>query len=179
ISFDDRTVNWPHKQPSIYIDGVDFLIREEHPFNRHLFSSKMKHAALRFIVGTAPNTSAIVCLTGGVPCGAWPDLKLAQATILKDLPKGEMAAADKGFRGDPRVMTYIDGATTDAEKRHNQNIKNMKARHDTVNKRLKDFRILQDMSRTSIERYRMFVLAVAQVVNIKIQREPLFSFEAV
>ncbi|KAJ3316948.1 hypothetical protein HDU76_001453 [Blyttiomyces sp. JEL0837] len=181
ILLDNRWVNWNHSQPSLYVDGVDVLIQEERPLNKKLYSHKFKHAASRFQVATGLGFSGIVFASGGVPAGEMTDLEMVRETLLPKLGKNEKIAADRGYRGEDRVMTYIDGRgqRDDVIARHNENIKNMKARHETVNKRLKDFAILTQMFRGNMDRHHILFAAVAEITNIKLQRQPLFSLNVV
>ncbi|TPX41957.1 hypothetical protein CcCBS67573_g10545 [Chytriomyces confervae] len=58
------------------------LVTEAHPLDKQLFSHKFKHAGYRYQVAVALGSSQIVYMGGGVPCGKWPDLKMARETIL-------------------------------------------------------------------------------------------------
>ncbi|KAI8842961.1 hypothetical protein BC829DRAFT_420242 [Chytridium lagenaria] len=77
--------NWECKQPSSYVDGVDYLVQEERPLNKGLYSHKCGHCL---------GSSKIVYICGGVECGTWPDLKMADESI----------AADRGYRGETKIM---------------------------------------------------------------------------
>ncbi|KAJ3061317.1 hypothetical protein HDU98_002767 [Podochytrium sp. JEL0797] len=174
IHWDDRFVNWDCQAPSCYVDGVDILVCESRPLDRGLFSHKFNHSGYRFQVVTAFGTSRIVHISGGAPCGDWPDLKMVRHCFLGELDDGERVAADEGYRGDDRVMTKLP-AISQAHHDHNKNLKAMGARHETVNRRLKDFRVLAGMYRGPRDYITQIFQAVAQITNVKLRRQPLYD----
>ncbi|KAI9338970.1 hypothetical protein DFJ73DRAFT_949407 [Zopfochytrium polystomum] len=117
ICFKDRWINWDH-----------------HKFNK---------AGLRYEFASALGCSQIVHVEGGVPCVDWPDLKLARSGIIPRLDPDEKVAADKGYCGDPHFICPIDNNQSPEAKAHNKTLKRMGARHETANKRLKDFSVLR------------------------------------
>ncbi|KAJ3076642.1 hypothetical protein HDU98_001652 [Podochytrium sp. JEL0797] len=177
IDFEDRWINWDCPAPSAYVDGVDIAVCEAHPFNTDLFSHKFHRAGIRFQVATALGTSRIVHISGGLPCGANPDLLMVRRTLLKDLEDGELVAADQGYRGDARILVKL-GGNSPGVREHNHNLNQMGARHETVNKRLKDFRVLSSgLYRVDRQSLTQIFVAVAQITNVKLRRQPLFSLE--
>ncbi|KAI9338240.1 hypothetical protein BDR26DRAFT_863263 [Obelidium mucronatum] len=89
IHFEDRFEGWNSMVPSCYVDGIDVLIQETRPFNKGLFSPKFKHAGLRYQVASAIGVSKFVHVSGGVPCGEWPDIKMVRTNLLPKLRQGE------------------------------------------------------------------------------------------
>ncbi|KAI9326844.1 hypothetical protein BDR26DRAFT_955298 [Obelidium mucronatum] len=174
ICFEDRWVNWDILAPSMYVDGVDVPVPESRPLDTGLFSHKFKHAGYRFQVATAIGTSRIVFIGGGTPCGLHNDLDQVQKTVLLDLEEDEQVAADRGYVGDVRVITKLKGSSPDIIK-HNKNWNLLGSRHETVNKRMKDFRVLAGLFRGRRERINLIFTAVAQITNVKLRREPLFD----
>ncbi|TPX41958.1 hypothetical protein CcCBS67573_g10544 [Chytriomyces confervae] len=83
----------------------------------------------RYQVAVALGTSQIVYMGGGVPCGKWPDLKMAHETLLRLIEPGERDAADQGYRGDPRLITKL-ADTSAAAIAQNHNLKQMGACHE-------------------------------------------------
>ncbi|KAI9350194.1 hypothetical protein BDR26DRAFT_851996, partial [Obelidium mucronatum] len=77
IHFDDRFEGWNSMVPSCHVDGIDILIQETRPFNKGIFS----HNAI--------GMSKFVYMSGGVPCGEWPDIKMVWTNLLPKLCKGE------------------------------------------------------------------------------------------
>ncbi|KAJ3008516.1 UNVERIFIED_CONTAM: hypothetical protein HDU68_003052, partial [Siphonaria sp. JEL0065] len=165
IHLDDRWINWNILAPSIYVDGVDVPVTESRPLDRELFSHKFKRAGYRFQVATAIGSSRIVHVSSGTPCGLFNDLSQVQRTLLCELELEEKVAADRGYLGDERVLTKLKGTSPEIKK-HNKNWNLMGARHETVNKRMKDFRILAGLYRGRREEIVVIFCAIAQITNI-------------
>ncbi|KAI9344262.1 hypothetical protein BDR26DRAFT_857496 [Obelidium mucronatum] len=174
IEFEDRWIRWDILDPSMYVDGVDVPVTEARPLDKRLYSHKFKRAGYRFQVATAIGTSRIVFIGGGTPCGINNDLDQVQQTLLKQLEPDEKVAADRGYVGDVRVVTKMKGVG-DAVRKHNRNWTILGARHETVNKRMKDFGILAGMFRGRRKDIVTAFCAVAQITNVKLRREPLFD----
>ncbi|KAJ3230389.1 hypothetical protein HDU77_001325 [Chytriomyces hyalinus] len=177
IHFEDRFENWDLEQPSCYVDGTDVLVTEARPQDAALFSHKFNHAGYRYQVATALGCSKIVWVDGGVPCGSWPDLRMVRHGILREIGPNEKVAADQGYRGDDQIMTKLQGRDADIRD-HNHNLKQMGARHETVNARLKDFRVLHGLYRSNRDDHYQIFKAVVQITQVKLRREPLYRLDA-
>ena len=64
-------------------------------FDPKWYSHKFKGPGLRYEVGLCIRTGHIVWAYGGLPCGEWPDLKLARNVFIHRLLPNEKALADK------------------------------------------------------------------------------------
>jgi hypothetical protein len=179
VDFEDRFINWDELRPSLYVDGTDIKVNEQCPLQRQDYSHKFRHAGLRFEVATALGCSRIVHWAGGVPCGAWPDIKLAQEHLVPKLREGEQAAGDRGYRKENNCGPFFAPRRDDGSevvKHHNQILKRMGARHETVNKRLKDYNILKIGFRGQRDRLVEAFGACINLVQLKIyEDEPLFD----
>ncbi|ORY31116.1 hypothetical protein BCR33DRAFT_840685 [Rhizoclosmatium globosum] len=180
IHWNDRFENWHSLLPSCYVDGVHCYAEERRPMYRGDYSHKLNHAGWAFEVATALGTSKIVHIAGGVPAGDWPDLKLARETLVPRLLPNEKVAADKGYReqqGNGNFITPVVNRQNDpAVDAHNRVLKRMGARHETVNKRIKDFQILKTY-RGEREKFPKIFKVVANLTQIKMRSEPLYSFQ--
>jgi hypothetical protein len=157
---------------------VDFLINEPRPLDRAFFSHKFKHAGLRYEIGLS-FSGKIIWVNGGVPCGSTPDLTLARTAFTGMLGPGEKAMADKGYRDghgdDSKFVTPIENPY-DAELRaFNRSHKRYMARHETVNKRVKQFFVLRHQYRHDLLRHRDCFNAVINVTCICLEKEPLWD----
>lgn len=150
------------------MDGVDFKILEPIPFNKGWYSHKFKGAGLRYEIGLNIRTGNIIWAFGGYPCGLYPDLKLARETYVHSVGAGEKTMADKAYKDDNFFILPND---------HNHTLhKLIMSRHETVNKRLKQFRILKHEFRHSLDKHPMVFHAVANVTQLMLQNgEPLFT----
>jgi hypothetical protein len=132
-------------------------------------------------VATALGVSKIVHVGGGVPCGAYPDLKIARLCLLPKIGEegreNERAAADKGYRD--KENTFITPLKNNRGSHridlHNSFINDIKSRHETVNKRLKDFGVLRQMYRGGWKEHTIIFRAICIITQIKMKREPLYD----
>jgi hypothetical protein len=86
-------------------------------------------------------TGKIDAYNGPFECGSWPDLKIFRSKLKCNLGPGEKVVADRGYRGDDRICTpeeFIDN-------QHRRKMSVARARHGTINGRLKTWGILTDV----------------------------------
>jgi hypothetical protein len=152
------------------LDGTDFRIQEPRPFSTKWFSSKFRGPGLRYKVGLCIRTGHIVWVYSSYPCGEYPDLKLAREAFSHMLGQNEKAIADRGYRDIHFVTPY--SCRTERSLRV---LKHLLARHETVNKRFKDFVILREIYRHDLDFHIYCFQAVANIVQLNIQHgHPLF-----
>jgi hypothetical protein len=149
------------------IDGTDFQINEPTPFDKKWYSHKFKSAGLRYEVGVCIQTGWICWTNGPYPCGEWSDLRISRDALIYHLEPGEKVVADGGYGG-----AYHDKPD---KRRQGSSREKMKAaaraRHETVNARLKEFSCLSSKWRHSIGKHMLAFEAVANLVQIKIEKE--------
>jgi hypothetical protein len=92
-------------------------------------SHKFNGPGLRYEVALCIRTGHIVWVNGGLPCGEWPDLRLARNAFIDRLQPGERALVDQGYRD----QLYFEFANDDLRRQK------ILARHETVNSRIKMF----------------------------------------
>eukprot|EP00474_Spongospora_subterranea_P011215 CRZ11673.1 hypothetical protein [Spongospora subterranea] len=178
IHFDDRWNNWQNLVPSCYVDGVDFQVFERSTWTKNDFSHKFGHAGLRYEIATALGCSKIVHIAGGVPCGLWPDLKLARHCLVPRMIPGEKACADKGYRdGHERFLTSFPRAeATPLQRQINSEIHLIGARHESINARMKNFGCLSArFFRHGREFHPVCFTACANLVQLLMKTKPLFE----
>lgn len=150
------------------LDGVDFKINEPKPFDPKWFSHKFKHAGLRYEIGLSLRKGHIVWAYGGYPCGDWPDLKLAKESFVDFLSPNERSVADKGYQDEKYFLLPTD--------RNSRRHKFIMSRHETINKRLKQFRVLSEAYRHDISSHKFCFHAIVNLTQLSIKyEEPLFS----
>lgn len=105
---------------------------------------------------------------GGYPCGQYPDLRLAREAYIWSVNPGEKTVADHGYN-DPQ---YFIRKTANNIKLHTR----IMSRHETVNKRMKQFKILKNVYRNKLEKHPIVFHAVANLTQLMIENgHPLFS----
>jgi hypothetical protein len=181
IQFSDRFEGLEEGvSPCFSLDGTDCWIQEPHPFNKDYFSHKFKHAGLRYEIGLALGTCKIVWVGGGVPCGANPDITIAQSSkgVVDSLLLGERAIADKGYNDQNiHFLTPFNRVQNEAQKTFNIKHKKIMARHEKVNKRIKQFDILNRFRHKNDLKHKLFFYAVVNITQISLRYSPLESVD--
>jgi hypothetical protein len=114
----------------------------------------------------------IVWRHGGLPAGSFPDLKLARERYTHAVGIGELTLADKGYRDGNFFVTPISDPDSAATQ------KKIMARHETINARLKAFRVLSTPFRHDIDLHETCFYAVANIVQLMILNgHPLFDVD--
>lgn len=150
----------------VSLDGVDFKIYEPSPFNKKWFSHKFKAAGIRYEIGISIKCGDIVWASGGLPCGEWPDEKMAKDLYIFQ-SEGEITLADKGYKD----QTYFKNPTNKTEKQ-------ILARHETLNGRLKQFQILNNRFRHPLIKHPKVFHACVNVLQTSIDSgEILFEIK--
>ena len=128
----------------VTIDGTDFKINEPSPFSPMWYSHKYCGPGIRYEIGVSINGGDIVHINGPFPCGAWADLTIFRSKLMHMLLPGEMVEADNGYRGEyQKIRTPVD-YSNEEERRAKRRAR---ARHETVNRRFKQFGILKQVYR--------------------------------
>lgn len=141
---------------------------EPSEFDPKWWSHKFNGPGLRYEVGLCIRTGDIVWAHGGLPCGEWPDLRLARNAFISGLQPGEKALADGGYRDND----FFENPNGDQQK------KRILARHETVNGRIKQFCCMKDRFRHALYLHPLFFNAVVNLTQLMIENgEPLYTVE--
>jgi hypothetical protein len=141
---------------------------EPSEFDPKWWSHKFNGPGLRYEIAICIRTGDIVWAHGGVPCGEWPDLRLARNAFIDRLLPGEKAIADGGYR-DHHYFDFTNGA---------QQRKPILARHETVNGRIKLFRCMKERFRHALYLHPRFFHAIVNLTQIMIDNgEPLYTID--
>lgn len=151
------------------VDGTDCSIFEPSPFSPIWFSHKFKGAGLRYEVGISV-AGDIVWIHGPFPCGPFPDLRIFRLGMKHALLPNKKVIADGGYPDEHCVTrTAVREAERDIFSR-------VRARHETANRRLKQFYVIGHRFRHSISLDSCCFHAVANLTQLMIElEEPLFS----
>ena len=120
-------------------------------------------SGLSLVLPVCIQTGDIVWVHGPFPCGSWPDLKIFRSSLKYRLGPGEMVEADAGYPGEPRTVrvprTYVSTTDRLAKER-------ARARHETVNKRLKQWDCLKKPFRHDRRKHMIVFKAVAVITQL-------------
>lgn len=143
---------------------------EPSEFDPKWWSHKFNGPGLRYEIGICIRTGDIVWAHGGVPCGEWPDLRLARNAIVEALQPGEKVIADRGYN-DQRYFDLPNGHA-------DQQKKQILARHETVNRRIKQFCCMNYRFRHALYLHPRFFHAVVNLTQLMIENgEPLYPVD--
>lgn len=105
---------------------------------------------------------------GGYPCGEYPDLTIAREAYVLSVDSNEKTMADKGYKDSIFFILPDD--------KNKYQHKLIMSRHETVNKRIRQFKILQQTFRNSIKKHPIVFHAVINITQLIIKNEdPLFN----
>ena len=110
-------------------------------------------------------TGHIVWVNGPFPPGLYSDYKIFMEEGLKDnLEHGERVEADDGYMAaDPQFACVKSSIFHNEDKQKMRN--SVRARHETVNKRLKDFKILSEVFHHEHDKHGTAFLRSQQLFN--------------
>jgi hypothetical protein len=113
-------------------------------------------------------------VNGPYACGRYPDLRIARDKIIFLLRVGEKIVADGGYRDGGDFMETPTGFNNP-----DQRMKKLaRARHETVNCRLKRFNILRKLYRHDLQTHGRVFHAIAIITQIGIEAgEQLFDID--
>ena len=128
---------------------------------------------MRNEVGLNIQNGWIVWIHGPFPCGEWPDLRILRDSIIHHLDIDELLLADGGYAGDNGNYTNTPtGRNNLTELRKNK----VRARHETCNRRLKQWAVLKQTFRHRLEKHGLCFRAVANITQASLENgEPLFT----
>jgi hypothetical protein len=128
--------------------------------------------ALNYEVGVCIQTGDIVWVNGPFNAGGLNDIKLYRRTLKYQLVPGEMVEADRGYRGDKTIKcpeTVVSLSDTQAKQK-------AQARHEAVNGRLKQFRVLVSVFRHEYNLHQFVFYDFAVLTQISFENgSPPFS----
>jgi hypothetical protein len=157
----------------VTVDGTDCKIQEPTPFSRGWYSHKSNGPGVRYEVGLCIQTGWIVWVNGPFPCGEWLDLRIAREGIVHHLLPGEMFIADGGYCDGGEYFNTPNGLNN--EEQGMQSL--ARSRHETVNKRLKQFKVIDGVYRHSIESHGTCFHTIALLTQISLEDERLFQID--
>lgn len=156
----------------ITVDGTDFRVYEPGRFDRTWYSHKFKCAGLRWEVAISIYSGDIVWISGPYRCGSNPDLKIFRQALKGMLAlTSERCEADGGYRGEPGFVNLPTAYNASFDDKQD-----VRSRHETVNRRFKQFNILHRVFRHDRQRHDEVFTAVAVITQLAIENgTPLYG----
>ena len=163
----------------ISVDGTDCPVFEPWPFSKKLFSHKLNGPGVKYEVAVCIKTQRIVWINGPFVAST------ADSTIFKEglsllLYDEEAVEADRGYGGDFKLKTPSMGDNSKKRKMKS----NIRAQHEAVNGRMKQFNILTTHFRHMkpnregmLQKHRWCFHAVAVITQLKFSSDGEKIFE--
>ncbi|KAL9183038.1 hypothetical protein ACHAXT_004825 [Thalassiosira profunda] len=158
------------------VDGTDCRINKPRKggFDTGWYSHKFNGPGVRYEVGLNIRTGDICWINGPFKAGTCTDPKIFEEGLNLELAEGELVHADKAYRHLRRCSTPYDQAF----RYERQQSSVVRARHETVNKRLKDFKALSTAFRHPLSKHGDVFRAAGVCVQLSIGRgSPLFHID--
>ncbi len=116
----------------------------------------------------------LVWIQGPYPAGKWPDIKIFTSCLANFLEPGERVEADDSYRGHADKVKCPKNDVNPAENLKMQG--HVRASHETLNGRLKNWGIFSQVFRHNIRRHGEVFCACTTITQLTIDDgEPLFE----
>lgn len=165
----NETLYLPQKV-HVSVDGTDCQIQEPSPFDSKWFSHKFRGPGVRYEIGVSIITGNIVWINGPFECGSYPDIKIFKNHMLNCLTENEHVVADDGYINKRCVnFHHVDENSQGLHKL-------IRARHEAVNERLKNFNVIRHIFRHSLDKHGYCFHAVGQITALMLMNtNPMFK----
>jgi hypothetical protein len=147
-------------------DGTDFRINQPTVFSTKWYSHKFNGPGLRYEVCLSIQGGHVVWTNGPFPCGRWNDIEIFRHGLMQKLEDGEMTEADKGYRGQPDKIRLVSDWHTKEEKRYKIMAR---GRHEHINGRLKNFKILKLPFRHNLRDHQKVFRSICVICELAIE----------
>ena len=147
------------------IDGIDLGINEPTPFDPLWYSHKFNGPAIRYEIGVSIQTGWLVWVYGPFPAGDFPDLEIFRLGLRDLLAPNERVECDLGYGGDSKTRT-----PNDFDDNHSWRYQKGKARarHEAINGKFKQFRILSSVFIGDKNKHFFIMHAIAAIIQSEI-----------
>lgn len=174
IRWDDRYLGDINNKALVTLDGTDVHVQMK--FSEDFMSHKFKANGLKYEVGICIQTGHIVWVHGPIRAGEH-DITVSRQAFVSFLDDDEMAVADRGYRGElKRIKTPDFHHFRTADEYGEAAV--ARARHETVNKRLKNKNVLVRPFRHPLQFHSSCFRAVCVIEQLNIENgHPVFDVQ--
>ena len=175
ILLDNRFLHDEGTDCLLSVDGTDFLAPN---YGKKWYSHKFKHSGLRYEVALSIKTGWICWISGPWNPGQWNDLEIFRMSLVTFLDSFERVEADDGYIGEAPLKVRCPRCVTVPEERKEM-MSRVRNCQETINKRFKDWAILDTQFCHDMRIHRDVFAAIAVIYQIAIQHngEDLFEVE--
>ena len=157
----------------VSLDGTDCPIQEPFPRSGKWYSHKLEGSGLRYEVGIQIADGFVVWTNGGYPCGEYPDISVAREEFVAHLRHNERAIADDGYAD---AMKFVYPKLFEEQPQVGRVLKEIMSRHETLNGRLKSYKVLDTAFRHELSFHPPCFYAILSLIQLSIQYDnhPLY-----
>lgn len=165
-------IRWEHRHKGgapyennvakVTVDGTDFRIEDPFPKDPGWYTRKFNGPGVRYEVGVCIGTGDIVAFNGPFMPGVNQDISIFRYKMKNMLEPEEKVVADKGYRGDLKVLTPLDAR----DLLHKRAMSLARVRHETVNRRFKQWSILSQRYRHSLNQHSMVFRSILVLTQL-------------
>lgn len=176
VRYENRFLNTEKDQKCFTsLDTIDFKMSDKaltglRDSTDNYYSEVYKSQGIRYEVGIAVKTGDIVWKYGGLPCGSYPEINLANEAYIYAVKKDELTYANKKYH---KSKFFITPNHTNV-KEH----KKIMQRHKNLKKKIKYFEILNKPYRHIIDKHHLCFHAIVNIIQITIKHDTPLIEEA-
>ena len=171
VKWENRLIGDSGEPAKTSVDGTDFrtreLLTEFGEFDKGRFTPKFHGPGLRYEIAISIKQCHIVHINGPFKCGNHPDIQIARSLLHKKLAPGEFYIADSGYQDVHGPAVCICDLKSRSEKRKAMILR---AKHETINRRYKEWKILGDIYRHSEHTHGAVFRALTAVIECDIEK---------
>ena len=133
---------------------------------------------MRYEVALGILTGEIKWINGPFPAGEWTDLTIFRHGLMQHIDLGERVEADDGYDAESPYVTKVPGDLLTRTPEEDALQKRVQGRHETVNARLKRFKVLSEPFRHDVTQHGWVFRAVAVLVQLSVKNgDPLYDVQ--
>ena len=172
ILFDNRFRHDCDNDCLLSVDGMDFQMSQA---DRDWYSHKFKRSGLHYEVALSILGGDICWICGPWKPGVYNDVMIFREALATWLEPGERVEADDGYVGEAPLRVKCPKSMTEPAEKEAM-AKRVRSRHETVNKRFKQWGILRQVFRNDLIHHRDVFAAICVITQLAIENgEPLFE----
>lgn len=156
IRFKRRKVDDIGNDCLMSVDGANCSTAKQGSSRKSFCSHKMHNwsSGLRCEIGVCVQAGNIAWINELFPPADWPDVSVFHKVLTDESEDGERVEADDGHRGDDSGKIKVPKSTTHSQDKESLDLRqDVRARHKTINNRIKNFDILNQKFIHDIEKH--------------------------
>jgi hypothetical protein len=159
----------------VSVDGTDCPVPQQRSLApKPFFSHKFRGHGLRYEITICIIAGDIVSIVGPFPCGNWLDIEIFCYFLKGMLDRFERVEADDGYVGEDPESIKVPGGVVERQLYIRGHVRR---RHETVNKRIKQFKCRVTVFRHDLSFHGPCFWACAMLTQLAINHVNPFSID--